>query len=101
MELMSGILAPGIFGAEVDDVGQELGHLPAEEKLMEPWGKKRRRDFILGRNCARKALAALGHGNAVIERRGNGAPLWPDGIVGSITHTSGYAAALVADARRF
>ena len=30
-----------------------------------------------------------------------GAPLWPAGIVGSITHTTGYAAALVAEAHLF
>ena len=52
----------------------------------------------VGRACARAALSALGHGDAVIGRHANCAPLWPDSVVGSITHTSGYAAALVADA---
>ena len=53
----------------------------------------------LGRACARAALANLGQGEAVIGIDEAGAPLWPAGVVGSITHTKGYAAALVAKAR--
>jgi len=101
MDLMSRILAPGIFGAQMEDAGQPVLLAPEEEALVAKAAPKRRREFALGRCCARKALAALGHDNAVIGRRDNGAPLWPDRVVGSITHTSGYAAALVADARRF
>jgi len=101
MDLISRILAPGIFGGEMEDVGQPVLLAPGEEVLVAKAAPKRRRDFALGRACARQALAALGHGNAVIGRRDNGAPLWPDGIVGSITHTSGYGAALVSDASRF
>ena len=101
MELMSRILAPGIFGAEMEDVGQELFPFPAEEMLMEPWGQKRRRDFALGRSCARAALSKLGHDGVAIGRDENGAPLWPQGVVGSIAHTSGYAAALVARLGQF
>ena len=59
--------------------------------------QKRRRDFALGRACARAALSALGRGDAVIGRDDNGAPQWPAGVLGSITHTKGYAAALVAE----
>jgi 4'-phosphopantetheinyl transferase EntD len=101
MDLMSRILAPGIFGAQMEDAGQPVLLAPEEEALVAKAAAKRRREFALGRCCARKALAALGHDNAVIGRRDNGAPLWPDRVVGSITHTSGYAAALVADASLF
>jgi 4'-phosphopantetheinyl transferase EntD len=82
-------------------VGQELGSFPAEEMLMEWWGQKRRRDFTLGRSCARAALSKLGHEGAAIGRDKHGAPLWPDGVVGSISHTTGYAAALVARLGQF
>ena len=51
--------------------------------------------------CARAALAELGHGDAVIAKGDDGAPVWPSGIVGSITHTNGYAAALVGENRHF
>ena len=60
MALMSRILAPGIFGAEMEDVGQELGPFPAEEMLMEPWGQKRRRDFAWGAAARGAALSKLG-----------------------------------------
>ena len=101
MDLISRILAPGIFGGEMEDVGQPALLAPGEEALVAKAAPKRRRDFAQGRACALQALAALGHDNAIIGRRDNGAPLWPDGIAGSITHTAGYAAALVSDASRF
>jgi 4'-phosphopantetheinyl transferase EntD len=101
MDLISRILAPDIFGAEMEDAGQPVVLAPGEDVLVAKAAPKRRREFALGRACARAALSALGHGDAVIGRRDNGAPLWPEGVVGSITHTSGYAAALVAEAGRF
>jgi 4'-phosphopantetheinyl transferase EntD len=99
MGLISGILAPGLFGAEMEDVGQPVALHPEEECLVANAAQKRRRDFALGRACARAALSALGQGDAAIGRDGNGAPLWPAGIRGSITHTKFYAAALVGEAR--
>ena len=96
MELISRILAPGVFGAEMKDTGQTIGLFPEEEPLMAKAGQKRRRDFALGRACARSALSKLGQDGVAIGRDQNGAPLWPEGVAGSITHTTGYAAALVA-----
>jgi 4'-phosphopantetheinyl transferase EntD len=72
-----------------------------EEALVEKAAPKRRREFALGRACARGALEKLGHGGAVIGRGANGAPLWPQGFIGSITHTSGYAAAVVGETLNF
>ena len=96
MGLLSGLLAPGIFGAEIEDMGQQVPLHPQEEVLVAKAAPKRRRDFALGRACARAALSDLGQPDAVIGQGENGAPLWPAGVVGSITHTKGYAAALVA-----
>jgi 4'-phosphopantetheinyl transferase EntD len=101
MDLISSILAPGIFGAQMEDFGQRVVLAPQEEALVATAAPKRRREFALGRACAHAALAALGQGAVSIGRRENGAPFWPDGVVGSITHTSGYAAALVAKAGHF
>src|SRR5207247_1192408 len=47
------------------------------------------------------ALKGLEHGDAIIGKSANGAPVWPEGITGSITHTRGYAAALVGETRFF
>jgi 4'-phosphopantetheinyl transferase EntD len=101
MGLVARLLVPGIFGAEMEDAGQRLAPHPEEEIFVARAAPKRRRDFVLGRACARAALAGLGHGDAVIGQGEGGAPLWPAGIVGSITHTSFYAAALVAEAQLF
>ncbi|MCF4994470.1 4'-phosphopantetheinyl transferase superfamily protein [Pseudomonas syringae] len=57
---------------------------------------KRQAEFLAGRICARAALQQLdGHGliPAIGEDR---APVWPAHICGSITHSTGRAAAIVA-----
>jgi 4'-phosphopantetheinyl transferase EntD len=59
---------------------------------------KRRREFATVRHCARRALAALGHPPVALLPGRRGAPLWPDGIVGSMTHCDGYRAAALARA---
>lgn len=74
------------------------GLFPEEEALIARASAKRRRDFTAGRECAREALAALGAAKVPILRGYRGAPLWPPGIVGSITHCSGYCAAAAARA---
>ncbi len=57
---------------------------------------KRRREFTTGRNCARRALAMLGLPAQPILPGAGRQPLWPSGIVGSITHCDGFCAAAVA-----
>ncbi|UQU66953.1 4'-phosphopantetheinyl transferase superfamily protein [Couchioplanes caeruleus] len=57
---------------------------------------KRRNEFTTARHCARQALAALGVPPAPILPGNRGAPTWPPGIVGSLTHCAGYRAAAVA-----
>ncbi|MGQ0825905.1 MAG: 4'-phosphopantetheinyl transferase family protein [Actinomycetota bacterium] len=57
---------------------------------------KRKREFALGRTCARRALLQLGAGSVPIPRGADRAPVWPPGVVGSITHCDGYVAAAVA-----
>lgn len=72
------------------------GLFPEEEILVARATEKRRREFRTGRECARAALGELGMAATPILRGYRGAPQWPDGIVGSITHCTGYCAAAVA-----
>lgn len=58
----------------------------------------RARDFAAGRYCARLALAKLGREAKTIPIGGAGEPVWPEGIVGSISHSAGLAGAVVAEA---
>ena len=71
---------------------------PEEEALLVRAVEKRRREFGTARHCARTALGALGVPPAPILPGEAGAPQWPAGIVGSITHCAGYRAAVVARA---
>ncbi|NMN99851.1 4'-phosphopantetheinyl transferase superfamily protein [Gordonia sp. TBRC 11910] len=90
------ILPPGVVGAEAFDDPAGLSALPAEEPIIGRAVEKRRREFITARHCAREALSQLGADAGAIMRGEKGEPLWPRGVVGSITHTDGYRAAIVA-----
>ncbi len=72
--------------------------LAAEAALVAGAVPKRRREFAGGRDCARRALAALGLPPAPILAGERGEPLWPQGVVGTITHCAGYRASAVAPA---
>lgn len=69
---------------------------PVEEALIAGASERRRREFAEARACAREALAALGVAAGPIPATPDGAPVWPEGVVGSITHKGGYRAAVVA-----
>lgn len=58
----------------------------------------RRRHHLRGRQCVRRALARLGVPERVAPRALSGRPLWPAGVVGSITHCDGFVGAVVARA---
>jgi 4'-phosphopantetheinyl transferase EntD len=69
---------------------------PAEAAEAGRMSAARRREFALGRACARRALAGLGIRDAPLLRGEGRAPRWPAGIIGSLTHTEGFCAAAVA-----
>ncbi len=72
---------------------------PQEEAVIARAVDKRRREFTTARHCARTAMAALGLPPAPIVPGPRGAPGWPAGVVGSITHCAGYRAAAIAHGR--
>lgn len=61
---------------------------------------KRRVEFLAGRYCARAAMRVRAPEVAELEVPSGESrePLWPVGIVGAVSHTSGYAAVAVARA---
>ncbi|MEU2560370.1 4'-phosphopantetheinyl transferase superfamily protein [Streptomyces longispororuber] len=71
---------------------------PDEAALVARSVETRRREFTTGRHCAHLALDALGRPAPAILPDAKGSPGWPAGVVGSITHCSGYRAAAVARA---
>jgi 4'-phosphopantetheinyl transferase EntD len=53
---------------------------------------ERRIDYLAGRSCARVALAKIGINDFVLRAGTDRCPMWPAGVVGSITHTGTTAA---------
>jgi 4'-phosphopantetheinyl transferase EntD len=58
----------------------------------------RKREFAAGRSAARLAMSALGHAPCAIPAAVDRAPIWPEGLRGSISHTASLCAAVVTDA---
>ena len=81
------------FGA-VDALQSPL--MLAEQSICQNYGESRRRDFVAGRTVARRALHKLGHGAVPILKNESGAPIWPSGVTGSISHSGGHCATAVA-----
>ncbi|MGL5823362.1 MAG: 4'-phosphopantetheinyl transferase family protein [Nocardioides sp.] len=69
---------------------------PAEARYVADAGPMRRRDFAGARMCAHRALVRLGRPATPIMPRADGSPIWPPGIVGSLTHCPGFFAATLA-----
>ncbi|MFE3262215.1 4'-phosphopantetheinyl transferase Npt [Nocardia sp. NPDC059091] len=95
------IFPAGIATAELHAYPEDLKPHPAEEHLIARSVDKRRREFIGARHCARQALKQLGEPPVAIGKGERGAPVWPRGIVGSLTHCEGYQAAALAHQLRF
>ena len=93
------ILPAAVASAEMFTDPPDVQLFPEEEALLARAVDKRRREFATARACARSALARLGVAPAPILPGERGAPGWPPGIVGSITHCAGYRAAAVAPVR--
>jgi 4'-phosphopantetheinyl transferase EntD len=94
MMLVSLIAAPAATAETRDHLTIALH--PEETELIATSAEKRRREFQTGRACARQALERLGIPSVPILAGDRGEPLWPPGVVGSITHCSVYRACAVA-----
>jgi enterobactin synthetase component D / holo-[acyl-carrier protein] synthase len=96
--MLEEILPRGVAVAAARDDIVDVSLYPEEEAIVARAVEGRRREFATGRACARAALAQLGLAPQPILSGERGAPRWPRGIVGSITHCHGYRACAVARA---
>ncbi|GAA1973216.1 4'-phosphopantetheinyl transferase family protein [Catenulispora subtropica] len=94
--MLSSLLPAEVAVAEAFDDPEDAVLFPGEEAAIARAVAKRRREYTTTRHCARLALARLGVPPAAIGSGGNREPLWPEGVVGSMTHCDGYRAAAVA-----
>jgi enterobactin synthetase component D len=87
----------GVGVRRVDELGG-AGAPPIYDIEAEALGPRavpqRRTLFALGRAAAREALLELGLPPTAIPRSSDGAPVWPDGFVGAISHTHHVAVAV-------
>lgn len=89
-------LVTGRFDADALDEASFAGHDITLPPHLQRAAAKRRAEFLAGRLCASQALWHL-HGRREVPGMGEDrAPRWPQGSVGSITHSHGWAGALVA-----
>jgi enterobactin synthetase component D len=83
-------------GIRRGDEGAAPALLPLEETYLGPNAAARRRFFFaLGRAAARDALGEIGVAPVAIGRGSAGEPVWPEGVVGAISHTGDMAVAIV------
>ncbi|OPG09199.1 4'-phosphopantetheinyl transferase [Streptomyces sp. GKU 895] len=89
------VVAVETFGqAEADTITL----YPEEAALVAQSVAKRRREFALVRSCARRAMEKLGVPPQPVLPGERGAPQWPAGLTGSMTHCDGYCAAALVRA---
>ncbi|GAA1767153.1 4'-phosphopantetheinyl transferase family protein [Luedemannella helvata] len=95
---MSSLLPAPVTVVECFDDSIPAPLFPAEEQRVAGAVAKRRQEYATARRCARAALAAYGFPSGPLLAGERGQPLWPAGMVGSITHCPGYRAAAVGRA---
>jgi 4'-phosphopantetheinyl transferase EntD len=95
--VLEAILPREVASVERFDDPPDVELLPEELAALSPRAvDKRRREYTTVRGCAHEALVALGEPPAPIVPGDRGAPTWPAGLVGSLTHCDGFRAAVVA-----
>ena len=97
--MIADILPAGAVAAESFGPAGDRELFPAEAAGIATADPVRRSEFAAGRAVARAALTGLGAPSGPVLSGRAGEPLWPDGVVGSITHCAGYRACAVALAR--
>ena len=97
---IAALFAPGAVAFETRDTFDANTLLPQEQQFLARAVPKRVHEFAGGRACARAALAQLGFNGIALPVGAARAPVWPPGITGSITHTGGFCAAVVATTTR-
>ncbi len=92
------LVPAAVAAVEAFEDPPDAGLYPQEQAAVAGAVDKRRREFGTARWCARQAMARLGVEPVAVLSGPKREPLWPAGVVGSITHCAGYRAAALARA---
>jgi 4'-phosphopantetheinyl transferase EntD len=100
--LIDALAPPGLLiGHRVISTGDEFALLDEEAASIGAAGADRRRASGAARRVARELMRQLGVGGLAIPKSASGAPIWPEGLVGSMAHDERVAVAAVGMARDF
>ncbi len=97
-QALEALLPAGVAAVATREDFPDAVLLGQEQAAMSRAVEKRRREFATARACARMALGRWGMSDRAIPMGSDGAPRWPKGLVGSITHCDGYRGCAVASA---
>jgi len=97
---LSDLFPPTTLAAELPGAGDVSTLLPAEAQYVARAVAKRQQEFAAGRECSRLLLAQFGIVDFALRMGDDREPLWPDALVGSITHTEHFCAVVVAEKTR-
>jgi 4'-phosphopantetheinyl transferase EntD len=92
---ISKLFPPDLSTSETEEEVEASDLLPAERAVVANAVPKRVKEFAAGRRCAREAIGRLGVSVTDLPANGDRTPRWPSGVIGCITHTDGYCAAVV------
>jgi 4'-phosphopantetheinyl transferase EntD len=94
--VLDSLFPPGAASVLSLSPGASPALLADELVYTRTFAPRRLGEFRHGRACARLALSRLGVAAVAIPVGSKREPVWPDGIVGSISHAGSAAAAVVA-----
>jgi enterobactin synthetase component D len=106
--MLSIVKSPRLFGPDIACASVTFDPTHYADAMTFPFGvtipatmsqaaPKRRAEYVAGRVCAAHAThALLGDFKGQIGSTTCGIPIWPEGLTGSITHSTGFASAALA-----
>ena len=94
---MEQVLPPDVAVDEHRGLPLPAALFPEEEAAVARAVPARRAEYAAVRTCARAALTRLGKAPVAVPSGPDRAPIWPPGVVGSMTHCDGFRAAAVGD----
>jgi len=99
--LLTSLFPRGVVAMETRIPGDPATLSIAEAEQVRRAKPKRAGEFAAGRLCARRALEQVGHPGWDLLVNHDRTPIWPGGIVGSISHTTGFCGAVVGERHSF
>jgi len=98
--LVSSLFSEDVLSAEAIPEIRRLDIYDEEWNCVANAVEKRQAEFCAVRICARRLLECLGIDNFPLLPNRDRSPRWPEGIIGSISHTQGYCAVVATRSGR-